>query len=84
MMSLYEELEARLQTDPSLLRRSGPRQDLGLLLFSHRGEVNRLWKAAERALVSAGKPGEPGRDSLDELRAAVDGLRILFGEREDP
>jgi hypothetical protein len=84
MGSLYEELEAKLQADPSLLRRSGPRQDLGLLLFSNRGEIDRLWKAAERTLVWAERPDERGLDALEELRAAVEGLRMVFGDRGKP
>ena len=80
MASLFEALEAKLRADPSLLRRSGPRQDLGLLLFAKREEFDRLWKAAERVLASEGLRDELDEASLIELRSAVDALRAIFGE----
>ena len=77
MKSVYDELADRLAKDPSLTRRSGPRQDIGILLFSERDAINALWKAAETvvadALVADG--------NVAGLRAAVENLRPLFGER---
>lgn len=72
-VSLYEELEAKLAKDPSLLKRGGPRVDLGLLLFNARAAVHALWAAAE-AEVSRGAAGPA-------LAAAVEQLRPLFGPR---
>lgn len=71
--SLFEELEAKLAKDPSLLKRGGPRVDLGLLLFNARGAVHGLWKAAEGEVLR----GTAG----PELAAAVEQLRPLFGAR---
>jgi len=78
MKSLYDELAAKMERDPSLIKRSGPRQDIGLLLFAERDKIDQLWKAAERRvrLEDSGGPGE-----LAELKEAVERLRPLFGER---
>jgi hypothetical protein len=69
MKSIYDELDDRLRASPSVSRRGGPRQDLGLLLFSRRDAIRELWLAAEAA------PATP------ELSAALEKLRPLFGER---
>lgn len=84
MKSLFDELIDRLAENPSLTRRGGPRQDIGILLFSERDSINALWKAADTSLrIPRDMPGLD--DSLDEsvgaLRAAVEKLRPLFGER---
>ncbi len=76
MKSLYDELAARLDRDPSLARRGGARGDIGILLFGARDELRDLWIAAERELLARDEA------SADELRAAIERLRPLFGERE--
>ncbi|MBU1079542.1 MAG: hypothetical protein KKB59_03555, partial [Spirochaetes bacterium] len=48
MISLYDELAEKLARDPSVTKRSGPRQDIGLLLFAARDDIAALWRAAER------------------------------------
>ena len=75
MTSLYDELTGKMALDPRLTRRSGPRQDLGLLLFAERAGINELWKAAERCA----RGGDPA--DLERLGEAVEGLRAVFGER---
>ena len=74
MPSLVDELLAKLRADPRLTSRSGPRQDLGLLLFAEREAINELWKAADRR-VRAGGGAED-----EELKKAVERLRGIFGE----
>lgn len=76
MASLYDELDAKIAADPSLMKRSGPRVDLSMLLFNHRDAISELWHAAAEA--SAEQPGA-GRSA--RLEAAVDALRPIFGER---
>lgn len=71
--SLYDELAEKLARDPRLTRRGGPRADLGLLLFNAREDLAALWRAAERAVG--------GEGDAEDLRAAVDALRPIFGER---
>jgi hypothetical protein len=73
--SLYDELSEKLEKDPRLTKRGGPRYDLGLLLFDYRDPMRALWRAADRYGLS--------RDprALDDLRDAVERLRPLFGER---
>ncbi len=73
MDSLYEQLTRKLQQDPRLTRRGGPRFDPGLLLFNARDTLFQLWQAAD-GLVAQGHAPE-------DLRAAVDQLRPIFGER---
>ncbi len=75
MESLYEQLTRKLDEDPRLTRRGGPRFDLGLLLFNAREPLYRLWRAAERSIG-----GDTG--ALAELRVAVEELRPIFGERQ--
>lgn len=65
--SLYEELSSKLEQDPRLTKRGGPRVDLSLLLFNARGDVRALWEAAQSV------PGNA------ELSAAVERLRPIFG-----
>ncbi|MBM4783640.1 MAG: hypothetical protein GQE15_38720 [Archangiaceae bacterium] len=67
--SLYEELSAKLEKDPRLTKRGGPRVDLSLLLFNAREDVRVLWEAAQSV------PGNA------ELEAAVERLRPIFGRR---
>ena len=78
MISLYDELSGKIQQDPRLTKRAGPRQDIGLLLFANRDSINELWKAADRC---AGLLDNP--DSA-ELCRAVEKLRPIFGERKAP
>ena len=78
MKSLYDELSDRLAKEPSQARRKGPRQDIGMLLFAQRDDIAALWKAAEASLLS---DAEAGGEVDDGLRAAVERLRPLFGER---
>lgn len=76
MTSLYDELAEKLRRDPRLLKRGGARYDLGMMLFDERESLHELWLAAE-ACVRA----HEGEEDVAELRAAVDRLRALFGER---
>jgi len=76
--SLYDDLAERLERDPRLTKRGGARYDLGLLLFDFRGPLHELWGAADRHAAS------PGAEALERLRAAVEELRPLFGERSEP
>ncbi len=78
MRSLYDQLSDRLAAEPSHTRRNGPRQDIGMLLFAQRDDIAALWKAAEASLLS---DAEAGGEVDDGLRAAVERLRPLFGER---
>jgi hypothetical protein len=75
MPSLYDELNEKLKQDPRLTKRGGARYDLGMMLFDEREALHELWLAAERS----GRGG--GADTLADLRAAVETLRPLFGER---
>lgn len=79
MISLYDELTEKLASDPSLTKRSGPRADLGLLMFNARDDVARLWRAAETQIR---RVAEEGGTSPDDLVAAVEALRPIFGERD--
>ncbi len=74
MSSLYEELTRKVAADPRLTKRGGARADLGLLLFNAHAELNALWQAAERC-------ARDGDHAPDDLCAAVEGLRPIFGER---
>jgi hypothetical protein len=78
MTSLFDELSGKLEKDPRLTKRSGPRADLGLLMFNARDDVSALWKAAEAEMAAI--QGE-GRMPSAELVAAIDALRPIFGER---
>jgi hypothetical protein len=78
MTSLYDELAAKLEADPSLTRRGGPRVDLSLLLFNARESLCELWHAAEDEISAA---EATGRERSERLRAAVDQLRPIFGDR---
>lgn len=49
-----------------------------MLLFARRDDIAALWKAAEASLLS---DAEAGGEVDDGLRAAVERLRPLFGER---
>jgi hypothetical protein len=75
--SVYDELSAKIARSGERGPRDGARRDLGLILFAERDKINELWKAAELCsrLVE-------GADAA-ELRAAVDELRPLFGERPE-
>lgn len=71
--SLYEELTEKLQRDPRLTKRGGPRVDLSLLLFNAREDVHALWLAAQQEVAGAQKPSA--------LASAVEALRPIFGKR---
>ncbi len=75
MSSLFDELSEKLERDPRLAKRGGPRFDLSLLMFNARDAVRDLWGAADRYSRS----GDPA--ALDELTDAVERLRPIFGER---
>jgi hypothetical protein len=73
MPSLYDELSDKLKKDPRLTKNLIPRTDIGLLLFNFRDDFRDLWLAADRSL------GSRGAEAGDDLRAAVEKLRPLFG-----
>jgi hypothetical protein len=75
MISLYDELSEKIERDPRIASKNGARRDLGILLFSKRDDIDALWKAAERLLPAIGS------EESAELRAAVEKLKPLFGER---
>lgn len=78
MSSLYGDLSEKLDKDPGLTKRGGARHDIGLLLFDFRDSLRDLWLAADAEVgVAAGA----GDDRSESLRAAVENLRPLFGER---
>jgi hypothetical protein len=78
MSSLFDDLSAKLEKDPRLSKRGGARYDLGLLLFNARDSLRGLWDAAD-AEVAAAKSA--GRLPPDELEAAVEALRPIYGDR---
>jgi hypothetical protein len=47
MISLYDELSAKVDNGSDRARRDGARRDLGLLLFAEREAIRDLWKEAE-------------------------------------
>jgi len=51
-----------------------------MLLFAERERIDELWKAAERVLAERELAGS-GEGGRERLRAAVEALRPLFGER---
>ncbi len=75
MISIFDELSGKIGRNASRGSRDGARRDLGILLFSQREDILGLWKAADRC---AGGEAE----AAGELRAAVESLRPLFGERK--
>lgn len=75
MTSLYDDLAEKIKQDPRLTKRGGARFDLGLLLFNARDSLRQLWDAADRCTRSRDE------EALGDLRAAVEKLRPLFGER---
>lgn len=78
MPSLFDELTAKLQKDPRLIKRGGPRFDLSLLLFNARDGVRALWVAAEAEVTRAKTEGRPPPEAL---ATAVEALRPIFGAR---
>ena len=78
MGSLFDDLTEKLGRDPSLTKRSGPRADLGLLMFNARDDVRALWVAAE---AEVNRAEAEGRQPSSELIAAIEQLRPLFGDR---
>jgi hypothetical protein len=81
LISIYDELSGKIGQDARRGARDGARRDLGLLLFAEREALRDLWKAAE--LCAGLLDAEPGDDAgaSGGLRAAVEKLRPLFGER---
>jgi hypothetical protein len=78
MISLFDDLTAKLEADPRLTKRSGARADLGLLMFNARDSFRELWLAAEAEVAEVA--GE-GREPSARLAAALEELRPIFGER---
>lgn len=78
MRSLYDDLSEKLRQDPRLTKRGGARFDMSLLLFNSREDLHELWLAADRCLRSR------GHDDLGDLHSAVEKLRPIFGERDEP
>lgn len=78
MKSLFDELEEKVGREPRLTRRNMPRADLGLLLFNARLGTRELWLAAAAAIE---REVRDGRAPEERLRAAVEQLRPIFGER---
>jgi hypothetical protein len=79
--SLYDDLSEKLKKDPRLTKRGGARYDLGLLLFDARDSLRELWDAADIEVTEA---RSEGRQPSECLEAAVQELRPLFGERNEP
>ncbi len=75
MISLYDELSARLRTDSSVRGRMGPRADMGMLLYAQRDDIRELWTAADRVDRC------PDPSAREALHTAIERLRPLFGER---
>ena len=81
MISLYDDLSAKLKKDPRVTKRGGARYDIGLLLFNARDSLRELWDAAEIEVTKAKKEDYYPAELLE---AAVEKLRPIFGERSDP
>jgi hypothetical protein len=75
MKSVYDELSAKAIESSLRGARDGAKRDLGIVLYAERDALRELWKAAD---ASAPPPGATDRS---RLRAAVESLRPLFGER---
>lgn len=75
MKSLYDERAEMLSRSSSVRARSGPRSDIGMLLFAQRDDMRDLWIAADRLDQHA----DPS--ARQALHAALERLRPLFGER---
>lgn len=80
MKSLYDDLCEKLRKDPRLTKKGGPRFDLSLLLFNARDDLRELWAAANNEISHATADGHHPSESM---KAAVENLRPLFGERLD-
>jgi hypothetical protein len=78
MSSLYDELSEKLKKDPRLTKRGGPRVDISLLLFNARDSLRELWIETDIEITKAGREGNRLSESLE---AAVEKLRLIFGER---
>jgi hypothetical protein len=76
--SLFDDLSEKLERDPRLTKRGGPRVDLSLLLFNARDSLRDLWDAADAEVAAA---ESHGRQPSERLQAAVEALRAVFGER---
>ncbi len=85
MPSLYDELAEKLRKDPSLLKRSGPRQDIGILLYNARDKLRELWVAADHlvhvkdkineALNNKAESSPTPNQRQDEEESAIEELR---------
>ncbi len=75
MRSLYAELSDKIGRAAGPAAARGPRQDLGIMLFSRRDAIAALWEAADRTATNDARLGP------EDLRSAVEALRPLFGER---
>jgi hypothetical protein len=81
MSSLYDDLSEKLKNDPRLTKRGGPRVDLSLLLFNARDSLRELWEAAD---IEIKETRSKGYHPSERLEAAVEKLRLIFGERKNP
>ncbi|MBN1154590.1 hypothetical protein JXB12_06660 [candidate division KSB1 bacterium] len=77
MISLFEELSAKLIKNPRLSSRSGARYDMILLLFNARDAIYELWKSADRYLQTS------DADALAHIQENVEKLRSIFGARKE-
>lgn len=75
MPSLYDQCAERMDRNSGLRSKNGARADMGMLLFAQRDDIRDLWDAADRLERQA----DPA--ARQALRAAVEKLRPLFGER---
>jgi hypothetical protein len=83
MISIYDELSGKLGPNANRNARDGARRDLGLLLFAEREAMRDLWKAAARRAILLEAESTGGSEASVELRAAIEKLRPLFGERTE-
>ena len=77
--SLFDELTEKLNKDPRLTKRGGPRVDLSLFLFNARDTIRDLWSAADAVIADA---KIYGNENPKALVSAVEKLRPIFGERK--
>ncbi|MFN3983087.1 MAG: hypothetical protein ACK4SA_22130 [Caldilinea sp.] len=80
MKSLYDELAEKLKQNQRLTKHNMARADLGLLLFNAGDALRELWAAADAEVADA---RAQGRSPSLRLKAAVDALRPIFGERDN-
>jgi hypothetical protein len=81
VISIYDELSAKIASSTARGPRDGARRDLGLLLFTDRDKICELWKAAERCATLLDAEATDESEAIVELCEAVEKLRPFFGER---